>query len=234
MRQTKLTIKLLLMALAIILVATQSAPAATPTPITIEKTVEVEKEVIVKETQVIEVMVTPTPQPVVVSEPLPEVLLWAKTGPEANALTNAALVYTRETGNPVKVLILGRSGFRQKYNTALAAGSTDVDGILDIARVVPSLAASGFLAELDGYINATEGYNIDDISAAVQNEMKFDGKWYMAPTDSSQETLVYRKDLIPQPPATWEELRENAKNFTKSINPEFANRIWICICGNAW
>lgn len=212
--------KWIIVSLLIVLVAAQCAPAAAPTPITIEKTVEVEKEVVVKETQVIEVMVTPTPEPVVVAEPQAEIYLWAKTGPEADALRNAAVVYTRDTGNPVRVLILGRSGFRQKYNTALAAGSTEVDGILDIARVVPSLAASGFLAPLDDFIAATDGYNIDDIPASVQTEMKFDGKWYMAPTDMSQETLVYRKDLIPEPPATWEELRENALQFTKSINPD--------------
>jgi ABC-type glycerol-3-phosphate transport system substrate-binding protein len=213
-------LKWLIVSLLFVMVASQCAPAATPTPITIEKTVEVEKEVIVEKTQLVEVLITPTPEAVVVAEPLPEILLWAKTGPEADALKNSAVVSTRETGNPVKVLILGRAGFRQKYNTALAAGSEEVDGILDIARVVPSLAASGFLAPLDDYINATEGYNVDDIAASVQTEMKYDGTWYMAPTDMSQETLVYRKDLIPEPPATWEELRENAKNFTKSINPD--------------
>ena len=144
-------LKWLIVSLLFVMVASQCAPAATPTPITIEKTVEVEKEVIVEKTQLVEVLITPTPEAVVVAEPLPEILLWAKTGPEADALKNSAVVYTRETGNPVKVLILGRAGFRQKYNTALAAGSEEVDGILDIARVVPSLAASGFLAPLDDY-----------------------------------------------------------------------------------
>jgi ABC-type glycerol-3-phosphate transport system substrate-binding protein len=203
-----------------LLVASCAAPPATP--VTIEKTVEVpvevEKTVVVVETQIVEVMTTPEPAPS--KEPLPEILLWAKTGPEGDALEKAAVVYTRETGNPVKVLIVGRAGFRQKYNTALAAGSTEVDGILDIARVVPSLAAAGLLAPLDEYIKNDPEYNLDDIPAPVQREMMFDGKWYMAPTDLSQETLVYRKDLIPEPPKTWEELRENAKKFTRSINPD--------------
>lgn len=207
-----LTISVFLM-LAIL--TTQCATPPPATPITIEKTV------VVIETQVVEkiVEVVSTPEPAPVKEPLEEILLWAKTGPEADALEKAAVVYTRETGNPVKVLIVGRSGYRQKYNTALAAGSTEVDGILDIARVTPSLAAGGLLAPLDEYIKADAAYNLDEIPAPVQTEMMFDGKWYMAPTDLSQETLVYRKDLIPTAPKTWDELQENAKKFTKSITP---------------
>lgn len=222
MSKLHLTMKFLFLALILALVATACAPAAPATPITIEKTVEVpvevEKTVVVVETQVLEVMTTPEPPPT--KEPLPEILLWAKTGPEADALEKSAVVYTRETGNPVKVLIVGRAGFRQKYNTALGAGSQEVDGILDIARVVPSLAAAGLLAPLDDYIKSDEAYNLDDIPDPVKNEMMFDGKWYMAPTDLSQETLVYRKDLITEAPKTWDELVENAKKFTKSINPD--------------
>jgi multiple sugar transport system substrate-binding protein len=215
-------LKVLVLSLCLVLVGTQCAPAQPQSaPSVIERTVEVpvEKTVVVMETQVIERIVTPEPQAPVVRERQPEILLWAKTGPEAEALRNAAVVYTRETGNPVKVLVVGRAGFRQKFQTAFAAGSQEVDGVLEISRLVPSLAASGFLAPLDSYIAATEGYDVDDIPAAVQPEMKFNGTWYMAPTDIAQETLVYRTDLIQNPPQTWEELRENARNFTSSINP---------------
>ncbi len=41
----------------------------------------------------------------------------------------------------------------------------------------------------------------------------------MMPTDLSIETLVYRTDLIPNPPKTWDELLATAKQFTQSINP---------------
>jgi len=151
---------------------------------------------------------------------LPEITLWAKTGPEADALKNSALVYTRETGNPVNVVVVGRSGYRQKYNTALAAGSTDVDGILDISRVTPSLAAAGLLAPLTDYVNNAEGYNLDEIPVAVQEEMKMGDDWYMVPTDISEESYVYRTDLIPEPPQTWEELRDIAEQYTKDLNSD--------------
>ncbi len=153
-------------------------------------------------------------------ETLPEIVLWAKTGVEGDALEKAAYVYTRETGNPVKVLILGRSGFRQKYKTALAAGSTEVDGILDISRESVALAAGGMLHNMDEYILNAEGYELEDISPSILNEMKFDGHFYMVPTDTSLETLVYRTDLIEKAPETWDELVEVAKNFTKEYNPD--------------
>jgi multiple sugar transport system substrate-binding protein len=188
--------------------------ACAPKTIEVEKIVEVEKEVEV----IVEVTAVPVQE--IDVEPQPEIILWAKAGPEGEALKNAAAVYTRDTGNPVKVLIVGRSGYRQKYQIAFAAGSTDVDGVLDIAPKVPSLAASGFLAPLGDMLTNTEDYNVDEIPEIVQIEMMFDGEWYMAPTDISEESLVYRTDLIPEPPATWEELRENALKFTKSINPD--------------
>jgi multiple sugar transport system substrate-binding protein len=149
---------------------------------------------------------------------LPEIVIWIKAGPEADALKEAAQGYTQKTGNPVNVTILGRSGFRNKYETTLLSGSAEVDGIHDISRPVPGLAAGGLLAPLDAFITQSTHYNIADIPEIVQQEMKFDGKWYMAPTDTSLETLVYRTDLILEPPATWEALRENALKFTQSIN----------------
>jgi ABC-type glycerol-3-phosphate transport system substrate-binding protein len=48
--------------------------------------------------------------------------------------------------------------------------------------------------------------------------MKFGGKWYMAPTDITLETLVYRTDLVPNPPKTWDDLRANALKLTQSLN----------------
>jgi ABC-type glycerol-3-phosphate transport system substrate-binding protein len=221
----KHVLTLLVVSLLVVLVSASCAPQTVveTKEVIVEKEVVVtevvEKEVVVTEIVEKEVEVTAVPPQEIEVEPQPEIILWAKAGPEGDALKNAAAVYTRDTGNPVKVLIVGRSGYRQKYQTAFAAGSAEVDGVLDISRMVTSLAASGFLAPL-GDMVAAEDYNVDEIPEIVQVEMKFEDEWYMAPTDLSEESLVYRTDLISSPPATWEELRENALNFTKSINPD--------------
>ncbi len=128
--------------------------------------------------------------------------------------------YTKSTGNPVTVSPQGRAGWRQRYETALAAGSTEFDGVLHISRFVPALAAGGLIASYDDYIDGSDSYDADDIPEIIQTEMKYNGSWFMAPTDITLETLVYRTDLIPEAPATWDELRENALEFTQSHNPD--------------
>jgi len=155
---------------------------------------------------------------------LPNVTIWVQAGPEADALKAAAEQYTRETGNPVTVGTQGRAGWRQRYETALAAGSREFDGVLHITRFVPGLAAGGLLAPLDAFIAASPDWNVADLPDVIQSEMKFDNRWYMAPTDITLETLVYRRDLIPTPPRTWDELREVAKRFTQSLNPSSPTR----------
>lgn len=155
---------------------------------------------------------------------LPNVTIWVQAGPEAEALGVVAAAYTQATGNPVTISPQGRSGWRQRYETALAAGSKEFDGVLHITRFVPVLAAGGLIAPYDDYIAASPEYDVADLSEIIQDEMKYDGKWFMAPTDITLETLVYRTDLIPSPPETWDELRENALKFTQSVNPDSPTR----------
>lgn len=147
-------------------------------------------------------------------------VVWAKSGPEGTALAAAAEVYKELTGKTVDVVIQGRSGYRPAYNTALLAGSTELDAVLDTAFVVPGLAAGGHILSIDSYIRNAEGYDLDDFDDVIKKEMSYDGEWYMFPTDISSESLVYRTDLFEKTPETWDELFEMAKQFTKSYNPD--------------
>lgn len=147
-------------------------------------------------------------------------VIWAKSGPEGSALTTAAEAYKAATGKTVDVVIQGRSGYRPAYQTALLAGSTDLDAVLDTAFVVPGLAAGGHLLSVDSYIKSAKDYHIDDFDDVIVNEMSYNGEWYMFPTDISSESLVYRTDLFEKVPETWDELIEMAKKFTRSYNPD--------------
>ncbi len=147
-------------------------------------------------------------------------VIWAKSGPEGTALQAAAEVYKEETGKTIDVVIQGRSGYRPAYNTALLAGSSELDAVLDTAFVVPGLAAGGHILSVDQYIKDAEGYDIDDFDDVIVSEMSYGGEWYMFPTDISAESLVYRTDLFEKKPETWDELIEMAKKFTRSINPD--------------
>lgn len=155
---------------------------------------------------------------------LPNVTIWVQAGPEAEALAATATAYAEATGNPVSIGVQGRAGWRQRYETALAAGSREFDGVLHISRFVPVLAAGGLIHPLDDFIAASPEYEVEDLSEIMVSEMSYDGSWYMAPTDITLETLVYRTDLIPTKPATWDELRENALRFTQALNPDSPTR----------
>lgn len=147
-------------------------------------------------------------------------VIWAKSGPEGSALQKSAEVYKERTGKQIDVVIQGRSGYRSAYNTALLAGGSDLDAVLDTAFVVPGLAAGGHILCLEDAIGSSKDYDADDFPDVVKREMSYDGKWYMFPTDISAESLVYRTDLFEKAPETWDELLDTAKKFTRSINPD--------------
>jgi len=154
-----------------------------------------------------------------IAQRAPEVVLWVQAGPEADALTRTAQAYAQATGNPATVAVQGRAGWRQKYETALAAGTREFDAVLHITRFVPSLAAGGLLAPLPDGLLRDPGWNAEDFPEVIRKEMSYDGRWFMAPTDVTLETLVYRRDLIGAPPPSWEALRETAIRFTRERNP---------------
>lgn len=151
---------------------------------------------------------------------LPAITVWASTGPEGEALQKSAEVYTGQTGNPVNVVLQARPTYPEKLQTALVGGSQEPDVALIISRDLVPYSAGNFIAPLDDYIAKTADYNLNDIPEALWPNQQWQGKWYMMPTDLSIETLVYRTDLIPNPPKTWDELLETAKKFTQSINPD--------------
>ncbi len=157
-------------------------------------------------------------------------IIWAKSGPEGEAISAVAKVYTQQTGKPVNVVIQGRSGYRPAYNTALLAGSRDLDAVLDTAFVIPSLAAGGYIENLDSYISKADGYAMEDFQDVIKKEMKFNNSWYMFPTDVSSESMVYRTDLMDEP-KSWDEFIETAKKFTKSINPDSPTQYGYAFAG---
>ena len=55
----------------------------------------------------------------------PVPVIWAKSGPEGEALQVAAQAYKDATGKTVSIVIQGRANYRSAYNTALLAGSKD-------------------------------------------------------------------------------------------------------------
>ncbi len=162
-------IKWMIVSLLIVLVAAQCSPAATPTPITIEKTVEVEKEVIVKETQVVEVLVTLTPEPLVTSDPatgnplydmLPDDI---KKSGEIEVVTNPASgpPWTYHPGDDVNVY----DGIAIDMAEAVAKRlgvSIEWTDATSISAIIPTLLADRYNLAAGGYFDTKEREEVID------------------------------------------------------------------------
>lgn len=157
--------------------------------------------------------------PTVAPTPLPSITAWMFPGPEGDAMKAAAAEYTKITGNPVDLQVLGRDVYTQKRSLYLTGGGSGACLIEGDDFNTASFAAAGALAPWDDYISADPAYKLDDMLQGAKDASKYDGKMYMLPTDFSTELLFYRTDLIPTPPKTWDEYLQVAQKFTKSITP---------------
>lgn len=79
-------------------------------------------------------------------------------------------------------------------------------------------ASGGFLEPLDGYIQATPGFDYEDFSAPLRDIAEVDGKTYGVPFYNYGLGLIYRTDLYEQagltPPATLDEFVADAQELT--------------------
>lgn len=164
----------------------------------------------------------------------PQITVLMFPGPEGDAMKASAAEYTKETGNPIDFQLLGRDTYMQKRALILTGGGTGVDLIAGDDFNTPSFAAAGALAAVDDYINADPTYNLADMLQGPKDAAKYNGKTYMFPTDFSTELLFYRKDLIPNPPKTWDEYLTVAKQFTQSINPQSPTKYGTVYSGKGY
>jgi len=58
-----------------------------------------------------------------------------------------------------------------------------------------------------------------------------DGKLYGIPTDVNVHVLIYRRDLIPNPPETIDEMVEIARKFTRKFNPNSPTEYGYIVSG---
>lgn len=155
------------------------------------------------------------------AQPLDNVVVFVRTGVEADSIRAVAEAYTAKTGNPVEIMEAGRSGFYPAVHTQLLGGTdlfdlaqaNDVDvGALAEAKVIAPIGR--FL--YDPQYTDLEEYDLDDFPFVYS----YKGEVYALPFDVSTHFLYYRSDLIPEPPQTWDEYFEVAKKWTKSHNPD--------------
>ena len=92
----------------------------------------------------------------------------------------------------------------------LAAEDSDID-VIEMATIwTPEFAEAGWLRELKG---AEKADAMDDVLPGPAASVMWNGKVYAVPLTSNAQMLWYRKDLVPKPPETWDEMIAMAKKL---------------------
>jgi multiple sugar transport system substrate-binding protein len=149
------------------------------------------------------------------------VVVFVRSGVEADATRAVAEAYTASTGRPIEIMEAGRSGYYAALHTQLVGGTTAFDLAQANDVDVGALAVAGAIAPIESFIfdpaaTDLEAYDLDDFPFVYRHG----GQIYAVPFDVSTHFLYYRSDLIESPPQTWDEYLETARRWTRSINPD--------------
>src|SRR4051812_28666067 len=92
----------------------------------------------------------------------------------------------------------------------LAAHDSDIDMIQMDTIWTPEFSAAGWLRELKGSERADA---LDDVLPGPAKSVVWKNKTYAIPLNTNAQLLWYRKDLVPHPPKTWDEMIAMAKKL---------------------
>lgn len=112
----------------------------------------------------------------------------------------------------------GADGQRQQMVRRLAARDSSMDILgLDVTWA-PEFAEAGWIREWTGanQAQATAGTLEGPLQTAT-----YKGKLYAAPFNSNTQLLWYRSDLVPRPPATWDEMIDMSIALAKQNKPHY-------------
>lgn len=138
--------------------------------------------------------------------------------PEWDEVQQIAQAYTQRTGTPVEIVNVPDADFRSRMSVAAPAGEgPDVFG--PVAHDwIGEFAIQQIAAEVpQGVIK-----NQDEIIESALAAATLDGKLYGAPLFVESVGLIYNKDMVPEPPKTWDELVQKAKELTQGETYGFA------------
>ena len=99
----------------------------------------------------------------------------------------------------------------------LAAKDSDIDLINMDTIWTPEFAEAGWLRELKG---AEKAEATDDVLPGPLKSVEWKGKTYAVPLNTNAQLLWYRKDLVPKPPETWDEMIAMAKKLPADRGPD--------------
>lgn len=122
--------------------------------------------------------------------------------------------FTEDTGIEVEVVAIPWDAIDERLTTAVASGSGP--DLLQIGlSKLSTFAAAGALLPLDDHLADHPGLAADNFPDGVADATKVGGETVSVPWVSDTRVLFYRSDILEEngidaPPASWDELREDA------------------------
>jgi len=147
---------------------------------------------------------SPSPSPAPVSEE-GTLTIWADEV-RAPILTEVGEAFTAEFGVPVQVHQLGFGDIRDQLQLRGPA-QEGPDIIIGAHDWLGQLATNGLVAEME------LGAKADSFDEVALQAFTYDGVLYGMPYASEAIALYYNPDLVPEPPETWDELKEIAQQL---------------------
>lgn len=107
-----------------------------------------------------------------------------------------------------------------QYVTAFSAQSAEID-VFDADVIWPAeFAQANYALELDRFIQK-DGIDMNQYFPGTVAAGKFNGKQWAMPKFTDAGMLFYRSDIVEEPPATWDELIEQASTLNGEEGTEF-------------
>ncbi len=159
-------------------------------------------------------------------------IIWAQWDP-ADYLQQMGNLYEQETGIKVTIVQEPWGTFADRFFTAMAAKSTEWDGVVGDSQWLGTSATAGYYVDMTDFLNSTGiAQSVTPATLTYYGEYPTGaGKYWAYPTEGDADGWAYRKDLFEDPkemeafkakygydlavPKTYKELRDIAEFFTR-------------------
>ena len=142
-----------------------------------------------------------------------KLLIWADDT-RAPVLRDVGADYTAATGVEVEVVEIAFGDLRGQFTTAAPTGEGP-DILIGAHDWVGELVANGLLEPID------LGDKAGEFNPVALEGFSYGGKLYGLPYGTENVALIYNKDLVPEPPKTWCELLQIARELTDPEIPRY-------------
>ena len=128
---------------------------------------------------------------------------------QKDALETLVAAFEGEHGAEVKITYVPKDSFNTKLNSAIAVGRNPDVSYLD-QPLTPRFVADGLLLDVTSRLNA--GIGSESFYPAAMKTATIDGRVYAVPLSMTTVCLFYNKALVAEPPSTWDEWVESARD----------------------